>query len=994
MLAHRKSTLVSGAGNRPKTDYVTTLFVAMACGAVLIMSGCAGVVSQGSATQTQPTTLTISLSSLPNGQVSSAWSATLTATGGTAPYSWQAAPGSSLPAWMTLNASTGQMSGIPTQAGTITISIQVNDSSATPHTANKTFTVTISAASSTVSVTTASLANGQVGAAYSATVAATGGTTPYSWSISSGSLPTSLSLNSSSGQITGTPGAAGSFTFTLQVKDSSSTPQTANKSFTVNISAASSTVSITTSSLANGQVGTAYSATVAASGGATPYSWSISSGPLPTGLSLNSSGGQITGTPGAAGSFTFTVQVKDSSATPQTASKSFTITIVALGPTPLSIVTTALPNGQASVRYSASPTATGGTPPYSWSVSSGSLPPGLTLNTTTALISGTPSQAGSYPFTIQVKDSTATPQTASQPFTVTIGTATAGTPVTACGTLSNAGTTYTLQNDVSSSGTCMLIGADNVTFDLNGHTITYDTGGSSSVYGVTDTDPNTILGTHITSSNGQGNIQMSNAACYVNLTTGPGQGLCATSHAVWIRDGEVDHLTLTYYGEDSHGIYLYYGSTANVHDNILYPNHTKAALTHYVEQGEIEIFYISGLITVQNNTIGAVGGGYGLGSAAGIFVSHPNTTSRMAEIYNNNLKMAAAVHDGYAILIGCGNSPSSFEVSGNTINEAGRGILIDNYSTNNATGCTGVYGGTVHDNNVTVNESPDPEGAADAVGIQARGGANNVDVYHNTVTLNVGSGACPPHFYTDTGSDCEGLAIKLLVIASQGGANLVAHDNTVVANTNTTTITLGATGLYGDGIADSGSSFYNNSVTGNSILTSVNGVDGCGDNWLFRNNTLSSSTPLQTFMTLGNLAYCNTGSSTAHDTNNIVLQDNTYAGSAGQDDIGESYAGSGNPFSYYVKWSYNVTVLNGATPVSGVTVTAVATGGGTETVSGTTNSSGQATLVLTNHYVTGTTAPGTQTNFTPHNVTYSGNGCSGSTTVNITATTSVTLPCT
>jgi hypothetical protein len=147
-------------------------------------------------------------------------------------------------------------------------------------------------------------------------------------------------------------------------------------------------------------------------------------------------------------------------------------------------------------------------------------------------------------------------------------------------------------------------------------------------------------------------------------------------------------------------------------------------------------------------------------------------------------------------------------------------------------------------------------------------------------------------------------------------------------------------------------------------------------------------------MTLGNLAYCNTGSSTAHDTNNIVLQDNTYAGSAGQDDIGESYAGSGNPFSYYVKWSYNVTVLNGATPVSGVTVTAVATGGGTETVSGTTNSSGQATLVLTNHYVTGTTAPGTQTNFTPHNVTYSGNGCSGSTTVNITATTSVTLPCT
>ena len=79
------------------------------------------------------------------------------------------------------------------------------------------------------------------------------------------------------------------------------------------------------------------------------------------------------------------------------------------------------------------------------------------------------------------------------------GLARAQTPVTACGTLSSASTTYKLQNNISSTGTCITLGASNITLDLNGFNITYDSGNSASVFGIT-TASNSVVGSHITSS--------------------------------------------------------------------------------------------------------------------------------------------------------------------------------------------------------------------------------------------------------------------------------------------------------------------------------------------------------------------------------------------------------------------------------------------------------------------------------------------------------------
>ena len=154
----------------------------------------------------------------------------------------------------------------------------------------------------------------------------------------------------------------------------------------------------------------AYSATLAGSGGTPPYTWSLASGQLHTGLSLSASG-VTAGLPTAAGSYSFTIQVNDSGG--QTASRSYSASIAS----PLGITTTSLSNGMVNVAYSDPLSASGGTLPYTWSLSAGSLPAGVTLSSS-GTISGTATIPGSYSFTIQVSDSGG--QNAPQAFGVTI----------------------------------------------------------------------------------------------------------------------------------------------------------------------------------------------------------------------------------------------------------------------------------------------------------------------------------------------------------------------------------------------------------------------------------------------------------------------------------------------------------------------------------------------------------------------------------------------
>ncbi len=179
-----------------------------------------------------------------------------------------------------------------------------------------------SSQTSSPAIATSSLPDGGVNVAYSATLSATGGTTPYSWSIVSGALPPGVTLNAATGVIAGVPTTAGTSSFAVQVKDSQATPASAQASLSISVHPP--VLLITTTELPPGVQGVPYHATLTASGGITPYVWSMLSGALPPGLTLSSIG-VIAGTPGATGTFNFTAQVTD--AEPTTANIALPLTI-------------------------------------------------------------------------------------------------------------------------------------------------------------------------------------------------------------------------------------------------------------------------------------------------------------------------------------------------------------------------------------------------------------------------------------------------------------------------------------------------------------------------------------------------------------------------------------------------------------------------------------------------------------------------------------------
>jgi Putative Ig domain len=418
-------TLPTGLSLNASTGAITGTPTAAATGTALTFQ----VQDAGNPIQTKtanltltiaPATMTITTSSLPNGQVSVAYNATLAASGGTSPFTWSITSGT-LPAGLSLNGSSGVISGTPTAAVSSTpLTFQAQDSGSPKQT--KTTNLTLTIAPATLAITTSSLPSGQVGVAYSTTLTASGGTTPYSWSITSGSLPAGLNLNASTGAITGTPTAAvTSKAVTFQAQDSGTPKQTKTANLTLTIAPA--TLAIITSSLPSGQVGVAYSTSLAASGGTTPYTWSITNGTVPAGLSLNVSTGTITGTPTATVTSTpLTFQVQDSESSKQTKTVSLTLTIA---PATLAITTSSLPSGQINVAYSTTLAATGGTTPYTWSLTSGTLPTGLSLNAATGVISGTPTiSVTSTPLTFQVKDTGAPQQSKTVSLILTIAPAT------------------------------------------------------------------------------------------------------------------------------------------------------------------------------------------------------------------------------------------------------------------------------------------------------------------------------------------------------------------------------------------------------------------------------------------------------------------------------------------------------------------------------------------------------------------------------------------
>lgn len=341
----------------------------------------------------------------PEGIVGVAYSTTIVSAGGTAPLTTSIVSGS-LPAGLTFNASTGVISGTPTTTGSSTFTVQLTDSSVTPYTVTAHETITIVNPVPPLSLIGGPQPTGEVGIPYSTSLIATGGVTPYRWSIASGSLPAGLTISPTTGLISGTPTAQGTSNFTVQVEDSTNATATAAASITI-----VSPLSLTGGPQPEGTVGVAYSTSLVASGGLTPYSWSVVSGSLPAGITISSATGVISGVPTAKVTANFTVQVKDSVGATASAAASITIN------SPLTMTNT-LPNGTVGVSYSASIGASGGTAPYSCSITAGTLPGGLSLSG--CAVSGTPTTAGSSTVTVKVTDSSTPVQTVSANETIVI----------------------------------------------------------------------------------------------------------------------------------------------------------------------------------------------------------------------------------------------------------------------------------------------------------------------------------------------------------------------------------------------------------------------------------------------------------------------------------------------------------------------------------------------------------------------------------------------
>ena len=240
-------------------------------------------------------------------------------------------------------------------------------------------------------VTTPALSPVRVGAPYSVNLTATGGGT-QAWAVKQGALPAGLTL-SSTGSLSGTPRATGSFTFTVAVSDAK---RIGTKELTLVVT---TPLALALPASSPAEVGVAYTLTPTISGGATPFVWSVSAGALPAGLTLDAASGTVSGVPSTSGSF----QIALSAASADGASAE-TGTRLSVAPH-LAVATTRLASANVNRAYASRLAKSGGVGPVTWRIAAGKLPAGLRLAPATGAISGKASRSGTFRFQVQTTDS-------------------------------------------------------------------------------------------------------------------------------------------------------------------------------------------------------------------------------------------------------------------------------------------------------------------------------------------------------------------------------------------------------------------------------------------------------------------------------------------------------------------------------------------------------------------------------------------------------------
>jgi hypothetical protein len=350
------------------------------------------------------------------GTVGSPYSFTFTGAGGCGPalpYQYSLI-GGSLPPGLTL-ASSGHVSGTPTNVGGWSFWVNLSDENppsaswCVPSSAQREFTITINGAGSpapgpspgpapapALSITTSSLPMATVGATYSTTLSASGGSGTKTWTVAAGSLPAGLSL-SSNGVVSGTPSAPGTASFTANVSAGGASSQ---RQFSLGVAAG---LAIAAPATKVAEVAVPLTIELNATGGSAPYRWELTQGSLPTHVGFigdqgNGSTALIKGVPATAGSFPLTFRVTD------VLGRS-TLHTITLGVADKLRLTAKTPRVARVARlYRAHGVAEGGYGKRAWSIARGVLPSGLQLDSTTGFITGRPARRGQYVFYLAAKD--------------------------------------------------------------------------------------------------------------------------------------------------------------------------------------------------------------------------------------------------------------------------------------------------------------------------------------------------------------------------------------------------------------------------------------------------------------------------------------------------------------------------------------------------------------------------------------------------------------